>query len=45
MHLSLPFKQQFNLRGPWAKQNITNNNETQTGTQDPTKKKEEEQKK
>lgn len=33
MHPSLPFKRQFNLQGPRAKQNITNDNETQTGTQ------------
>lgn len=39
MHPSLPFKRQFNLQGPRAKQNITNNNETQTGTQAPGKKK------
>lgn len=39
MHPSLPLKRQFNLRGPRAKQNITNDNETQTGTQAPGEKK------
>lgn len=47
MHPSLPFKWQFNLRGPRAKQNVTNDNENKLvpGPQEKKEKKEEGQKK